>query len=413
MLRRRFVETLGMAQLAAAQAAPPQTQPRYDILIRNGEVIDPGRNFRQKADVAVAEGKIAAVAPAIPPERGLDVIDARGLYVTPGLVDLHTHCAHDMTGTNVSLEAEPIAARSGVTTWVDAGSFGPDQVKGFGRFIVGPARVRKFGFVHLYANLRNPDVDVVQYVRGGKKQTAAAVLENREFVLGVKVYVGRNMNGRYSLDFLKIARELGDEYKIPLMAHISLAPPETEQVMELMRAGDIVTHCYNTHTIGILDKTDTREEAYSSTGKLKPGVREARARGVWFDVGHGAGSFNFQVARAALAAGFPPDTISTDIYPLSVNGPVYDMPTTMSKMLYLGMSLEDILLRVTANPARIINRVPGLGTLAVGAPADIALLSVEEGQFQLVDSQKNAVTAPRRIVSHLTICCGKRVTAPL
>ena len=414
MLRRNLVKALGLAPLAAAQsqvAPAQQRQRRYDILIKNGEVMDPGRSFRQKADVGVADGKIAAIEPEIPAGQGVDVIDARGLYVTPGLVDLHTHCAHDMTSG--SIEAEPIAARSGVTTWVDAGSFGPDQVKGFGRFIVAPAQVRKFGFVHLYANLRNPDVDVVRYVRNEKKETGAAVTENRDFVLGVKVYVGSNMNGRYSLDFLKIAREFADEFKFPIMAHISFAPPQTPEVMELMRAGDIVTHCYNAHTLGILDKTDTREEVFSSTGKLKPGVKEARARGVWFDVGHGAGSFNFQAARAALDAGFPPDSISSDIYSASVNGPVYDMPTTMSKMLYLGMSFEDVLLRVTANPARIVNRVPGMGTLAVGAPADIALLAIEDGQFQLVDSQRNVVTAPKRIVSRLTICRGKRVTAPL
>jgi len=413
MLRRTFVKGLGLAPVATAQSQllAQQRQRKYDILIKNGEVTDPSRKFRQKADLGVVDGKIAAIEPEIPAEMGLDVIDARGLYVTPGLVDLHTHCAHDMTG--FAVEAEPIAARSGVTTWVDAGSFGPDQVKGFGRFIVAPAQVRKFGFVHLYANLRNPDVDVVQYVRDGKKQTGEAVVQNRDFVLGVKVYVGSNMNGKYSLDFLKIARELGDEFKVPIMAHISVGPPRTDQVMDLMRAGDIVTHCLNAHSIGILEKTDPREQVFASTGKLKPGVKEARARGVIFDVGHGAGSFNFGAARAALDAGFPPDTISTDVYTASVNGPVFDMPTTMSKMLYLGMSFEEVLLRVTANPARIINRVPGMGTLAIGAPADIALLAIEDGKFQLVDSQRNTVSAPKRIVSRLTICRGRRVIAPL
>jgi dihydroorotase len=413
MLRRTFVKGLGLAPVATAQSQvlAQQRQRKYDILIKNGEVTDPSRKFRQKADLGVVNGKIAAIESEIPAELGLDVIDAHGLYVTPGLVDLHTHCAHDMTG--FAVEAEPIAARSGVTTWVDAGSFGPDQVKGFVRFIVAPAQVRKFGFVHLYANLRNPDVDVVQYIRDGKKQTGEAVLQNRDFVLGVKVYVGSNMNGKYSLDFLKIARELGDEFKVPIMAHISVGPPRTDQVMDLMRAGDIVTHCLNAHSIGILEKTDPREQVFASTGKLKPGVKEARARGVIFDVGHGAGSFNFGAARAALDAGFPPDTISTDVYAASVNGPVYDMPTTMSKMLYLGMSFEEVLLRVTANPARIINRVPGMGTLAIGAPADIALLAIEDGKFQLVDSQRNTVSAPKRIVSRLTICRGRRVTAPL
>src|SRR5262249_7946008 len=155
---------------------------------------------------------------------------------------------------------------------------------------------------------------------------------------------------------LKIARELCDTYKLPLMAHISFAPPETDQVMELMRSGDVVTHCYNGHTLGLLD----------AQGRIRPSVREARARGVVFDVGHGLGSFNFAAAKKCLDAGFVADTISTDIYNQNIGGPVYDMPTTMSKLLYLGMSFDDVLLRTTASPARIIGRIEGLGTLRPG-----------------------------------------------
>jgi dihydroorotase len=173
--------------------------------------------------------------------------------------------------------------------------------------------------------------------------------------------------------------------------------------MELMRPGDVVTHCYNGHTLGIVDQD----------GKIKPGVREARARGVLFDLGHGLGSFNFAAARKAMQAGFLPDTISTDIYSLNINGPVYDLPTTMSKLLYLGMSFDDVLKRTTTNPAKVINLIQGLGSIEVGAPADLALLAIEEGEFQLVDSQKNAVTAKQRIVSRLTICRGKRLLAPV
>jgi dihydroorotase len=167
--------------------------------------------------------------------------------------------------------------------------------------------------------------------------------------------------------------------------------------MELMRPGDVVTHCYNGHTLGIVD----------AVGKIKPSVLEARARGVLFDVGHGLGSFNFEAARKALAAGFVCDTISTDIYNLNVNGPVFDMPTTMSKLMHLGMSFDDVLLRVTTAPAKIVGRIPMLGTLQVGAPADLALLAVEEGEFPLVDSQRNRVTASRRVICRGTICRGR------
>lgn len=383
-----------LGAIAGAAAAQPQ---RFDLLIRNGTVCDPARGFKRRADVGIAGGRIASIEDSIPAARGVDVVEARGMYVTPGLVDLHTHCYHAATG--IGVEAAPIAARSGVTTWVDAGSFGVTQAEGFRKFIVEPSRVRIFGYVYLYPDNRNPDMDQVQYVRSFMKRTGETVVANKDILLGIKLQVGSNMNGRYSYDFLKIARELCDTYRLPLMAHISFAPPSTDQVMELMKSGDVVTHCYNRHTLGIID----------DAGKVRRSVREARERGVLFDVGHGLGSFNFEAARKALADGFVADTISTDIYNLNVRGPVFDMPTTMSKMMHLGMSFDDVLKRTTIAPAKIIGRVEGLGTLAVGSPADVALLGIEDGEFPLIDSQKASVTAKQRVVSKLTICKGKRV----
>ena len=399
MTRRTVLRTLGTVALSAPSAWP-QHERRYNILIKNGEVRDPSRSFRQKADVAILDGKVAAIEANIPADRALDVIDAKGLYVTPGLVDLHTHIH---TGLGIGIDADTVAARSGTTTWVDAGTFAYNQIKGFRRFIVNPAQSRIFGYVYLYPNNRNPDEDPVKYIRGVIDATGKAAVENRDIILGVKFQVGSNMNGRYSPPFLKIARELCDRSKLPLMAHISFAPPSTDEVMELMRPGDVVTHCFNTHTLGILD----------SKGKIKSSVKDARSRGVLFDVGHGNGSFNFKIARQALDQGFLPDSISTDIYDLNINGPVYDMPTTMSKFLHLGMRFDDILLRSTANPAKAVDRIPGMGTLTAGGPADVALLEMVEGRFQLVDAQKNAVTTNKKIVSRLTICRGKRLLVPV
>ncbi|MEW5977412.1 MAG: amidohydrolase/deacetylase family metallohydrolase [Acidobacteriota bacterium] len=402
MKRRAFVKTLGAGSAGLiAGFAQAQALPRYNILIKNGEIRDPGQGFRGRLDVAILDGRIAAIERDIAAERALDVIDARGLYVTPGLIDLHTHCFWG--GSGIGIEPDPVAARSGTSTWVDAGSFAYSLVDGFRRFTVQRSQARIFGYIYLYPSNRNPDVDPVQYVRSMMRRTGEAATANRDIILGIKFQVGSNMNGKYSLEFLKIARELCDQFHLPLMAHISFAPPETQEVMDLMRSGDVVTHCYNGHTLGIVDQD----------GKIKPGVQEARARGVLFDVGHGLGSFNFPAARKALAAGFPPDTISTDLYSLNVKGPVYDLPTTLSKLMFLGMSFDDVLERATRAPAQVINRVEGLGGIRVGAPADLALLAIEEGEFQLMDSQKNSVTAKQRIVSRLTICRGKRLQAPL
>jgi dihydroorotase len=391
MNRRRFLA-------AAAGSAFAQTPDKFDIVIRNGTVCDPARSFKRRADVGIRGDRVAAVEDSISADRARDTVDASGLLVTPGLVDLHTHCYWGATG--LGLKADPVAARSGVTTWVDAGSFGCTQAEGFRKFIVEPSQVRIFGYVYLYPDNRNPDTDPVKYVRSFMRRTGETVVAHKDILLGVKLQVGSNMNGRYSYDFLKIARELCDTYKIPLMAHISFSPPETDQVMELMRAGDVVTHCYNRHTLGILD----------NNGKVRDSVRDARRRGVLFDVGHGLGSFNFEAAKKALDDGFVADTISTDIYNLNEKGPVFDLPTTMSKMMHLGMSFDDALLRTTIAPAKVIGRVQGLGTLAAGAPADIALLKIEDGQFPLVDSQKNTVVAKQRVRSMLTICRGKRVS---
>jgi dihydroorotase len=396
MTRRELLGSIAAGISPAATFAQPARL--YDILIKGGEVCDPARGFRHKADVAIRQGTIAAIEPEIDADRALDVIDAAERFVTPGLVDLHTHIHY---GVRSGIEADPVAARSGTTTWLDAGTFAYTEVRGFRRFIVEPAKCRIFGLVHLYPSNRNPDRDPVKDVRDAMDRTGRAAQENSDIVLGVKLQVGSNMNGRYSLDFLKIARELCDKYKLRLMVHISLAPPSTDEVMALMRPGDIITHCYNTHTIGILDEKS----------RVKPSVRDARARGVLFDVGHGSGSFNFDIARKALNDGFAPDSISTDIYSDNIRGPVYDLPTTLSKLMHAGMSFDDVLKCATANPGGVITPLAGAGTLRVGGPADIALLSVDKGQFPLVDAQRNRVIASQRITSHLTICRGKRLLA--
>ena len=222
MQRRCFLQAASGALAASALA---QTPPRYDIVVKGGDLRDPASQLRRKADLAIADGKIAAIVDDIPAAQSLDTIDARGLYVTPGLVDLHTHCFHG--GTGLGVEADPIAARSGVTTWVDAGSFAWDTTAGFRRFVVQPQQARIFGFVYLYPSSRDPSVDPVQYVRRQMRQTGETAVANRDIILGVKFQVGSNMNGRYSLrlpeDCARTLRQV---------------PPAVDGAHQLCAAGD-------------------------------------------------------------------------------------------------------------------------------------------------------------------------------
>lgn len=399
MLSRRQLATVA-ASAALSQAQNPDRP--WDLLIRQGDVRDPGRGFAARADVAIRDGQVAAIAPGLDPRQAREVINAAGLYVVPGLVDLHSHIYFG-GGSVPSIDADPVAARSGVTTWVDAGSFAYDNAGGFRRYIVDRSHVRVFGFVYLYPANRDPTADPIRHARASMKPTADVIAAHSHCLLGVKVQIGSNMNGRYSPELLRVARELCDDHKLKLMVHISDAPPEVPEILHHLRPGDILTHAYTGHGTSLCDPA----------GKLKPGVAEARARGVLFDLGHGLGSFSFAEARKCLAAGFPVDTISSDLYARNIEGPVYDMPTTMTKLLHLGMPFDDVLRRSTVAPARIISRLPGMGTLAPGAPADLALLSLEDGEFRLVDSLRQEETAKRRISCRLTICRGRRLLAPL
>ena len=368
----------------------------YDILIRGGRVLDPGGDLSGDLDVAIEGEKIAAIGPDLPTEDAGQVIDASGLLVTPGLIDLHTHVYWG--GSSLGIEPDPVCARSGVCTIVDAGTSHAGSFKGFRRFIMEPAHGRVYGFLHVTPSIR-PGVDPTEFPRSQKRATMRTVDENRDRLLGIKVFAAFNMVREQAMPLLELAREICDELKVPIMVHVGFAPPDLKEVLNLLREGDILTHSFTGHA----------NRPIGPDGRVRPEVVEARARGVIIDIGHGSGSFSFEVARAMLDQGQPPDTISTDLYAANVDGPVFDLPTTISKFLNLGMSLEEVLLRVTAQPARRIRPAKGmgLGTLRVGGAADVALLEVQEGTFEFADAHRGKMTGDRRIVSRLTVCRGR------
>ena len=373
---------------------------KYELIIKNGTVIDPSQNLHQVLDVALADCKVAALEREIPAVQAQEAIDASGKLVTPGLIDLHTHIYWGATSTG--LEPDPVCARSGVTTIVDAGSSNAYTFPGFKRFIIEPAQSRIFAFLHATPYPR-PGGDPIAHAKSNMGATIKTIEENREVILGIKLFVAGNMVGQYGFGLLQVAREIADRVQLPIMVHIGFSPPSLGEILSLLREGDIVTHSFHGHDNRIVD----------DEGNIESEVFEARERGVILDIGHGAGSFSFETAKAMLKQNQYPDIISTDLYTANVNGPVYDLPTTLSKFLNLGMNLEEVISAATERPAQIIPQCEGLGKLQVGGLGDLAIFDLLEGEFEFFDCHRQKLVGSQKLVNFKTICRGKLMESNL
>ncbi len=371
---------------------------QFDLLIKNGEVVDPGGDQRGKLDVAIKRNRIAAVDANIPVESARRVIDAEGQYVTPGLVDLHTHVYHSATCWGI--RADPIAARSGVTTWLDVGSAGAYNFPGFREFIVKPATARIYALLNIssigltastweLANTNYMDVDLCTKL----------IDLNRDLILGVKVRIDKNTTSGTGIEGLKRGRQAAEECGLPVMAHIGYGPPTLEEVLTLLRPGDILTHCFTGGSMRIVDEQ----------GALLAAAKQAWNSGIVMDIGHGAGSFSFTTAAALIDAGYRPDVISSDIHQFSVHGPLFDMPTCLSKFLALGLSLEEVIAASTIRPAEVMGMQKEIGTLKVGALADVALWALDEGDFTLYDVHMTSRQSKQLLRNTLTLIDGREL----
>jgi dihydroorotase len=333
-------------------------------------------------------------------EAAADIRDVAGKIVTPGLIDLHTHVYWG--GTSLGIDAEEFARRSGVTTAVDTGSSGPGNFMGFRKHVIEPSEVRILAYLHIsfagiFAFSRRVMVGESGDIRLLAAREAVAVADaNRDVVIGIKVRVGKNASEASGITPLEIALQVADETGLPLMAHIDEPPPTYEAVVERLRPGDVLTHAFRPFP----------NAPVTHQGKLKPEVVAARARGVYFDIGHGMGSFAFKTARAMLANGFHPDTISSDIHALNVDGPVFDQVTTLSKFLCLGVPLPEVIRASTVNAAMALKR-PELGTLKPGAVGDATILSLQEGAFDYVDVVGEVMRGRERLFSEGVVIGGR------
>lgn len=373
----------------------------YDLLVSGGEVLDPGTGRSGHLDVAVRDGLVAAVEPRIAPGAACRHLDARGALVTPGLVDLHTHIGEGSSFWGI--DPAPLAWRTGVTTWVDAGSAGAYTVGALRRFVEASEQVTIRALLNVSAvGLVAETGESLREELCDASLCARAVAANRDLVVGVKVRLDRHSSGRNGLLSLRRALDASRAVSVPLMVHIGAGPPPVGEVLDLLRPGDLVTHCATGQSMALVD----------SRGRLLDAVVEARGRGVLLDLGHGSGAFSFPVAQALLDAGAAPDVVSSDAHQRSIAGPMFDLPTCMAKLLCLGMPLREVVAAATVNPARAVGLGSGAGTLAVGARADIALWDLEEADHLLVDVYLGSRVAARLLVNRATVA-GGRVLEPV
>jgi dihydroorotase len=359
-------------------------------------------------DVAIKNGQIAALLGRGAAVKSLQSIDAAGKIVTPGLVDMHAHYYHQVSG--IGLPADEMMGLTATTTGVDAGDAGYSTFPGFRHFIVGAARTRHFAFVHIAAiGLAGDPIAIGELLNIDYAQVdkcAKAVAENRDIVLGVKVRLSKNVVGNNGIEPLKralAAAEIAGPWA-RVMAHIGNCDAPLSEVLDLMRPGDIITHMYS----GAFGQNNIVQD-----GTLLPAALRAKRRGVLFDVGHGGGSFDFTICEAAMRGGLMPDTISSDVHSASIQSPSVPLfPNVLSKFLALGMGLDETIARATHIPAGIIDRVPNLGTLRVGAPADVAVFDLVEGPTTFLDTMGNVRPGTRRLVPTNVIKGGRPFGLP-
>src|SRR5262252_5465562 len=388
--------TLILAMVCCAAA-----QDQYDLLLKGGHVIDPKNGISAVRDVAIAQGKIAAVEANIAASRAARTVDVSSLYVTPGLVDMHVHVFagsmnREYIGENC-VRPDGFTFRSGVTTVVDAGSSG---WRNFGEFrdqIINRSQTRVFAMLNIVGSGMGGRPDVEQNKADmDPERTAEVAKRHKDVVVGIKVahYAGP--------EWIAVERgvEAGKLAGVPVMVDFATFRPERpfqDLVLKHLRPGDIYTHTYLS-AVPMLD----------GEGKLLPYLFEAKKRGIIFDVGHGGGSFSFRQAIPAIRQGFTPDSISTDLHVDSMNAGMKDMLNLLSKFLNMGMSMEEVIADSTWHPAREIHREE-LGHLSVGAAADVAILRLVNGDFGFVDSVRLRMKGTRKLVAEMTLRDGRVV----
>ena len=362
---------------------------KYDLIVKGGRVIDPVARLDAVRDLAISGGRISAVGVSLT-GGAAKTIDAKGKLVVPGLLDLHTHAGRSSEGPGLVL-------KDGVTGWIDAGTQGADHIIDVvavarsspqqGRVLINIGR----------AGIQS-DGDTMDLNRADVSAAHDAIAKNREFIVGVKARLSRDVAGQNDYEVLRRAQEVAKAFNLPVMIHMGQTMSPLPKLLALLKRGDVVTHMFAPPPNSIID----------DGGRILPEVLAARRRGVWFDVGNGVtGHMRWDVVESIMKQGFQPDTISTDWNANSRTTGVIDLPNCMSKLLNYGMSVSQVVACATINASRVFPVFRNRGTLKVGAPADVALLDLREGKFEYVDNFSNKITGNQKLFPNGTMLAGK------
>jgi dihydroorotase len=365
-----------------------------NFILKSGRLIDSASGLDGQQDIHVRDGVVEAIGADLKAEDAT-IVNVKDCIVTPGLIDVHLHLMNGLGAFGV--DPDIFGVGSGVTTVVDAGSAGHSLLTVFRNYVTQNAKTRVLNYVNLstLGGVTGPGYSILADPRLiDEEKIEKAVEANRDIIVGIKIMATGGALGAEGLKPLARARKLGDNLKIPLLVHIGeswtkdATPVHVGDVLKYLRAGDIVTHMFTVHPGGLLDPN----------GKLWPQVRDAKESGVLMDVGHGLHNLNFDVARKVLDQELFPDGVSTDGHRGNRAGPVYDLPTTMAKLMALGFSLNQVVEMATVNAAKLLGRSAELGFIRVGSPADISVLRVDEREWKAVDSQKGTIQARQALV---------------
>jgi dihydroorotase len=371
----------------------------FDLLLTGGTVLNPASQCCEQLDVGVTGGRITAIQSKLPQEKAQKTLDVRDCYVTPGLIDFHVHSYWGVNPYGFNLD--PICLASGVTTAIDAGSSGPVNFLGFKKLVYESSKTRMLAFIAVAQHGVLNDPGELEDLRFADPDASAGiVMEHTQVGVGIKVRLHKKAVGENGREALRLAIRAGDACKSPVMVHVGNTAVSMEEIVDTLRTGDIVTHCYTPQRPSIID----------NSGKLLDAVRKAKERGVIFDVGHASGHFDFDLVRRAMAEGLLPDVISSDLHGRMKQpgfGIVGDLPTTLTKFLALGMPLDQIIATCTINPARILGWDDRIGNLEVGREADMAVIKILDEPMSLRDSVGGEMKTDQRIAALWTVRGGE------